>query len=270
MKKLLYLSLALLMSNRLTQAQTAVNPPTTPAGGSQDTAYAIVQRDGNSQVWQRTTYETGPNGQRIPHIQKYTELATGLNHLVNGQWVASKAEIDILPDGTAAATNGQHQVYFPSDIYNGVIELVTPDGKHLKSQPIALSYDDGSNTVLIAVLTNSIGELAASNQVVYPNAFFGINADVRYTYRKSGLEQDIILHEQPPNPESLGLNPATTQLQVLTEFFGANEPEQIPIPDYLEDANGDGVYDYGDLGNWQSTLNLNVLITKPRNGSSLP
>jgi hypothetical protein len=42
------------------------------------------------------------------------------------------------------------------------------------------------------------------------------------------------------------------------------------IPDYLEDANGNGVHDFGDLGDWQNTLNLKVLITRPRNGSILP
>jgi hypothetical protein len=41
------------------------------------------------------------------------------------------------------------------------------------------------------------------------------------------------------------------------------------IPDYLEDANGNGIYDTGDLGDWQN-LNLNVIITRPRNGSILP
>jgi len=41
------------------------------------------------------------------------------------------------------------------------------------------------------------------------------------------------------------------------------------IPDYLEDANGNGIYDTGDLGDWQN-LNLHVIITRPRNGSTLP
>jgi hypothetical protein len=42
------------------------------------------------------------------------------------------------------------------------------------------------------------------------------------------------------------------------------------IPDYLEDANGDGIYDSGDLSDWQNNLSLKVLITSPRNGSSIP
>ena len=41
------------------------------------------------------------------------------------------------------------------------------------------------------------------------------------------------------------------------------------IADYLEDANGNGIYDAGDLGDWQG-LNLKVLISRPRNGSILP
>jgi hypothetical protein len=142
--------------------------------------------------------------------------------------VESKEEIDVLPQGTAAAAvQGRHKAYFPGDIYTGNIEVVTPDGLHLKSRPLAISYDDGTNTVLIGVLTNSAGVLAASNQVVYPNAFAGLNADLRYTYRKGGFEQDVVLNEQPPAPESFGLNSQYTHLQVLTEFFNPPEPKQV-------------------------------------------
>jgi len=160
----------------------SVNPPALPA----PTPYSIVQRDANSQVWQRQTYDLGPDGSIVTNFVSYNELATGLNHLINGQWVASKEEINISPDGSsAAATNGQHQVYFPGDIAQGVIDLVTPDGKQLQSRPICLSYDDGSNTVLIAVLTNSPGYLVGANQVMYPNAFPEVEAGLLYTYTKA-------------------------------------------------------------------------------------
>jgi hypothetical protein len=78
--------------------------------------------------------------------------------------------------------------------------------------------------VLIAVLTNSPGYLVGANQVIYPNAFMGIQADLRYTYNKAGVEQDIILREQPPLPESFGLDRDTTRLQILTEFFNPPQP----------------------------------------------
>jgi len=155
------------------------------------------------------------------------EMAAGLNYLQNGQWVESKEQIDVLQQGGAAATQGQHQVYFPSDIYQGAIELVTPEGTQLQSRPMGLFYDDGTNVVMIAQLTNSIGQLVSSNKVVYPDAFDGIRADLVYTYRKSGFEQDVVLREQPPTPESLGFDSQSTRLQLLTEFFNPPEPERM-------------------------------------------
>src|ERR1035438_1554172 len=136
------------------------------------TPYAISMQDANSRVWQRTDYQTSPFGEVTTNTHGYTEICSGLNHLVNGKWVESSEQIDILPNGTAVATNGQHQAYFPGDIYQGQIELVTPDGQHLKSRPMGLSYFDGKS-VLIAELTNSIGVVVGNNQVVFQNAFNG-------------------------------------------------------------------------------------------------
>ncbi|HVU07741.1 MAG TPA: hypothetical protein VHG89_04270, partial [Verrucomicrobiae bacterium] len=209
---------------------TTINPS---AAGTSKTAPAevvvghqISQQDGNQNVWQKIVQKTDAQGNVTYETnQAYIELASGLNHLVNGKWVASSEHIDILPNGTAAATNGQHQAYFPGDIYEGQIELVTPDGKQLYSRPLGLSYDDGTNTVLIAELTNSVGEVVGDNQVVYPNAFVGVDADLRYTYTKAGFEQDIIIREQPPAPEDFGMDTMNTKLQMLTEFFNPPQPK---------------------------------------------
>lgn len=208
-----------------TQAQAAGAPTiANPSIVQAPNDYRVVQRDANSQVWQRTEYTAGPNGQVMTNFHKYVELASGLNHFEKGQWIRSKEEIVILPDGGAAATNGQHQAYFPSDIYSGVIRLVTPEGYVLQSRPVGMSYDDGTNTVMIAELTNSVGYLAGSNQVIYPDAFTGFKADLCYTYTKAGFEQDVILRQQPPTPESLELNADTAKLQLLTEFFSPPKP----------------------------------------------
>ncbi len=209
-----------------TQAQVATASAANLAGADlpAPTPYAVVSRDAHSRVWERTVYESSPSGQAIPSKHRYVELSTGLHFWQNGQWQESQEQIGILPQGGAAATNGAHQVYFPGDIFQGEIQLVTPDGKQLQSRPIGLSYDDGAKTVLIAVLTNSVGQLVGPNQVLYLDAFTGLKADLRYTYTKAGLEQDIILREQPLTPESYGLNPATARLQVLTEFFNPPPP----------------------------------------------
>ncbi len=63
--------------------------------------------------------------------------------------------------------------------------------------------------------------------MLYPDAFTGFRADVRYTYKKSGLEQDVILRQRPPSPEAYGLNPATTWLWVLTEFIDPPADVQV-------------------------------------------
>lgn len=189
--------------------------------------YTIVNQDANSRVWQRQEYETGPDGVVVTNIHSYTELATGLNFLSNGQWTVSNEKIDILPNGLAAATNGQHQVYFPADISNGRIEMVTPDGRQVFSQPLELGYFDGSNAVVLAELTNSVGVLVGNNEVIYQNAFNGLKADLKYSYTLSGLEQDVIIHQQPMTPEYYGLNPDSARLQMITQFFTSPNPTAL-------------------------------------------
>lgn len=213
----------------------------------QDTPYEVIDRGADYKVWQKTTYVVGPEGAPHPSIHQYRELATGLNHYVGGEWIDSSEKIEALPQGGEAATNGQHQVYFPADIDSGCIGLTTPDGILLRSRPVGLCYDDGSNTVFIALLTNSIGALASSNQVIYSSAFTGLNADVLYTDRRSGIEQDIVLREQPPAPELFGLNPLTTRLQALTEYFDTADPVQTASAVNPQDGLSDSTLKFGAM-----------------------
>lgn len=119
-------AIALLSVPGFCQAQTAngvlttqLPPPTPPA---------VVSRDANSRIWGWTEYEQGPDGQAVSKTHSYTELASGLCYRAGGDgpWADSQEQINILPDGSAAATNGQYQVFFPGNIYNGVITLVAP------------------------------------------------------------------------------------------------------------------------------------------------
>jgi hypothetical protein len=125
------------------------------------------------------------------------------------------------------ARQGPHKVIFASDLATaGAIDMQTPDGKRLRSHIIGLSYFDKASgqSVLIAEVTNSIGALISSNQVLYQNAFTDFKGSVRYTYTRAGLEQDVIMEEAPPAPEAYGLNSATTVLQILTEFLSPPQP----------------------------------------------
>ncbi len=226
-----------------------ISAPSATAPVPAATPYRVVERGADHQVWQRETYEPKANGTFTTRIHQYTELATGMNYWDNGQWQESKAEIDLLPGGSGAvATKGQHQVFFPPDIYSGAIELVTRDGKHLFARPLGISYDDGSNFVMIATLTNSVGQILPSgNQVIYPNAFSGFAADLVCTYRKSGFECDLVFREQPPTPKEVGLFQKTTRIQLLTEFFNTFDPDQINETDNLADGLTDQTLTFGKL-----------------------
>jgi hypothetical protein len=215
----------------------------------QDTPYSVVEKDANSRVWERTTYEKGPLGKFVPFVQRYTELASGLHYWSNGQWLDSEETIEIQPQGGAAAVRGQSQVYFPSDIYDGEIRQVTLTGQVLRSRPLGLSYDDGNKTVLIAELKHSIGQLLGSNQVIYPDAFTDFKADLLYTYTKHGFEQDIVLRDAPPVPGAYGLTPATSRLQVLTEFFAPPNPKvrQSTLPTQAGVSLPDQALDFSDM-----------------------
>ena len=186
--------------------QTTSNQGTIP----QDTPYTVVQKDANSQIWERTTYEQLSNGDVVPHVHRYQEIATGLNFKDpdTGEWEESSETIELIPGG-AAARHGQHKVTFAADLATfGAIDVEMPDGQHLQSHLLGLSYFDRSSgqSVFIAQVTNSIGQLVSSNQVWYDNAFTGVKAGVRYTYTRGGFEQDVILEEQPPAPEVYGLD----------------------------------------------------------------
>jgi len=156
---------------------------------------------------QRVTWRTN-HDEVIAVTNAYTTLATGLYHrdLASGQWVESLERIDPNPGG-AAATNGPHRVIFASDMATGATDLEMPDGQRMITRVIGLSLADATNNVWLAVLKDSCpGQIVGSNQVVYADAFTGVSADVRYTYTRAGLEQDILLRAQLPRPESYGLS----------------------------------------------------------------
>src|ERR1043166_539355 len=81
--------------NDATNQMIGATPP-------RNTAYAVVQNDANSRNWERTTYDQSPSGETVPHVHGYTEVASGLNYQKHGQWVESKEEIDVLPQGGGA------------------------------------------------------------------------------------------------------------------------------------------------------------------------
>jgi hypothetical protein len=201
------------------------------------TDFAVVETGGNYRIWQNATpVSTNNSGQVLYATNSVTELATGMNFPLNGQWTPSTENIQITPYG-GAATNGQHQVNFAANINtSNAVQITTPEGLQLQTTILGMSFYDTStgNNALFAALTNSTGQLVAPNQVVYSNAFTDCDADVLYTYRRSGMEQDVVIQQQLPSPTAYNLNPSTTWLQVWTEFIN-------PLPPVIENLpNGAG------------------------------
>ena len=199
-----------------------------------DTAYAVVERGANYQVWEKTRYHLAPDGSVVARKHHYTEMASGLNYQnARGQWVAAQEIIEPYSSG-AIARQGQYQVIFANNLSTpGAIDQQTPDGKRLRSNILGLEYYDTASGqgILIAQTQDSQGQLISSNQVLYANAFAGVRADVRYTYKKGSFEQDVILREQPPTPESLGLDPQTTEIEVMTEFLNPPQEAKMRTPE---------------------------------------
>jgi hypothetical protein len=214
-----------------TQAAATAKTPPPP------TPYQVIERGSSHRTWQRTVLETKPDGTVVPHLHKLVELSSGMCFQdASGQWVDSQEQIESTPQG-ASANKGQYQAIFANNLNSaGAIDQQTRDGKRLRSNILGLAYYDRSSgqSVLIAQIEDSQGELLSANQVLYPNAFTGVKADVRYTYKKGAFEQDVILRGQPPTVESLGLSSQSTEIEVLTEFLN---PPAATIVEHAGSSN---------------------------------
>src|SRR5439155_462499 len=108
------------------------------------TDFRAVEAGPNYAVRQRTVQETLlPSGKTIQRLHSYTEIGSGLNKLNEaGQWVEASDTIEII-NGAGVARGAQHQVIFDPNIRTaGSIDLLTPDGKRLRSHILALNWYD--------------------------------------------------------------------------------------------------------------------------------
>ena len=183
-------------------------------------------------------------GKGEEELEEYTELASGLHYWSPSKkkWRRSKAKIELV-DGIGVARQGQQRVLFAPDLSaEGSIDISTSDGKRLKATVLGLAYVDVTTgeDAIIATVQSTVGEIVGENQIVYVDAFQGIEADVVYTYEEVGLEQDVILKSQIPGPETFGMDPEKVRLEVLTEFYDAPlvEKRAQVLRDASEDASG--------------------------------
>lgn len=224
--RLLSITIAIMGSATALVGQRA--QPVKPADFAKTDSAKVVERGPHHRKWEYVSSSLGSDGQTVWKTNRYTEIGTGLHYRRDGQWVETSENIDLVPGG-AMASQGPHQVGFAANLNTlGGINVLGPDGQRFRSHVLCLAYTDArtGRSVIIAEVQDSIGMLIGHDQILYPDAFNdanGVRADVRYVYRASGLEQDVIVKSLPP-PETFGLKPEDVRLEVFTEFIEAPEP----------------------------------------------
>jgi hypothetical protein len=190
----------------------------------------VLERGPHHRVVQTVTPQAQADGTASYTTNSYHELATGMHFIdQNGNWAETQELIEVAADGSEAfAKQGPSKAIFAANV-NSIpcVDMLTSDSKRLQSHVLGLAYYDAATgkSVMIAETKDAIGEVVPPNQILYQDAMTDFACDIRYSYKKCGLEQDIILRQQPPPPQTYGLNPASTKLQVWTEFFDPPAPQ---------------------------------------------
>lgn len=191
---------------------------------------SVLERGPHHRIVQWTRNAGDDSGRSRAFTNQYTEVASGLHYQdSSGQWQETIPEFISVGGGFVAA-RGPHQVALATNINApGAITILTPEGGTLHSTPTLIAYMDQSTgeSVRLAGLRSALGELISSNTVLYVDAFDNLDADVRATYTITGFECDVILRKQLPDPAALGLNPATTDVAIYSEWPAA-------VPDHTE------------------------------------
>jgi hypothetical protein len=187
----------------------------------------VIERGSHHAKWETVQEVADPiSGETVSVTNSYVQLEIGLHYVDERcEWQESSEEIEVQP-GAAVARRGPHQVRWAANLNTyGAIEFWTPEGEAIRSHVLGLAYFDPATGahVMIGEVQDSIGAVAG-NQVIYEDAFDGVSADLHYTYTKGGFVQDVIVREKLPDPVLWGFDPATVQVQVLTEFVTLPEP----------------------------------------------
>lgn len=187
----------------------------------------VTDRGPHHRVWSKVVWETNQVRGLIARTNSYVELANGLHYTnsASGQLEESNPGFEITADGYAVARRCQHQVVVSPNLNpedGVVIDLQMPDGQRLRSGVIGLNLFDpkSGRSRQVGMIRDVVGTLVSSNQIVWPDAFEGLRADVRVRNERGEFHQDVLLRERlsASQLEQLGFDAATVRLEVWSEF----------------------------------------------------
>jgi len=219
-------------------------------GAARDThEYTVSERGPHHRKWEKVTEFLRRDGTTGYRTNSYTQLATGMHYLKDGQWTESNARFQLFPGG-ASAEEGPFKLIVAPDVAQApVLDLMTPDGKRFQSSPRWLTYHDRTTgqSVMIAAVKPCIGELIAPNVILFPDAFDDIHAALRITYQIYGMEQEVLFLESGPlRPEDYGLpdRDGNVVLEMWSEFH--TWPEGGTATASVESGLDDVKLDWGE------------------------
>jgi hypothetical protein len=168
---------------------------------------------------------------------EFTRIAHAMHYLEDAVWRESEDLIEIQPDGTAAALRCPHKACFAPNLdAKAVFQVRMSDGVVFEGAIHSLVLANlhlGARIEIARVRAGVTGQLIPPNQLLYPDAFDGLAADVLLVWRRDRFTQDVILRQCPRLPP--GWNPATTRLEVITRFQLESDPavtcQRIDGPD---------------------------------------
>ncbi|HEX7654728.1 MAG TPA: hypothetical protein VF607_14565, partial [Verrucomicrobiae bacterium] len=180
--------------------------------------------------------EAGPHHRRTSTRSGVIEVASGMNYWDGSQWSPSEARFEMSPGGGFVAEKVLQKVRLKANLnHSGAVEVVAADGAIIKSTPVGIRLFDteSGEAMVIGTIKNCAGARAGENRVVYGDAFNGVCASVVYTITNGKFEQDVIITSNL-HPEDYGFPSKSTQIQIMTEYFGVREPMRVMRPLYIE------------------------------------
>lgn len=167
---------------------------------------------------------------------RVVEIASGMNYWAGSQWSPSDATFEATPAGDAfVATRVQHSVRIASNLNTPAAVIVgdpsADQANAFQCTPVAIAlYDSaGGGFAVIGNITDCSGTLVSSNTIIFPNAFQGVCADVVFTLERGSFQQDVVITGRV-DPADYGFPPATTRIQVISEFYATPHPERLRRP----------------------------------------
>jgi Regulator of chromosome condensation (RCC1) repeat len=203
--------------------------------------------------WHWTSRDVDDAGRVVTNEHSVTELATGLHwwDASSGRWMDTVAEFVPVKGGFLAARS-PHQVAVANDpSLPGAIEVVTPDGRTLRSSPAAILMSDRASgrTVTLGRIRPAEPLQVAANVLIFPDCFDNFTADLRVTMRRDGMSCDVVLRAQAPDPAVFGFAAETTEITAASEWFDTRPTAVLPhvSTTVTDGAPSDASLWFGDL-----------------------